>query len=378
MDMQLLYSNCVEQEFFFNLFSVSNCKTSIHEYFSHASAPLITSDSTGFVWVAVLQSGEENKQVPVIHMLGPMFTSTMTLQYLNQHIHKLHPSMNLESRLMRSIQLIPEISYDIASRYATLLHYCVNGISIQPAEVELWSERTEQVENISWGTSGWHGDVTLEQRFSKSISEGRYVDLKSVYNGTLGNIGGGDPLRQAKNMFIVFVVICSRAAIKGGISVEGSLSLSDYFIQRAEAEKTVSAVEALGTEMYRTYIQRVQKSQNNRQYSPLVRACAEYVETHVFERIQLKDIASSVGYTKHYISHKYKEETGNNLFDFINETKIEYAKELLQTSTISISELSDRLGFASPSYFSSIFKKFAGMSPIDYQKNVNVISPDVS
>ena len=48
---------------------------------------------------------------------------------------------------------------------------------------------------------------------------------------------------------------------------------------------------------------------------------------------------------------------------------MELAKRLLKESPISVSELSDRLAFASPSYFSSLFRKFAGMSPVEYQNS---------
>lgn len=302
----------------------------------------------------------------------------MTLeQYLEHHMHKLHLSTNIANRLWRFVRSIPAISSEMASCYAAMLHFCVNGTAVRPAEVEIWNERAEQTEDIDWGTSEWHGDWTAEQQFFKSISEGRLVDLRSITTGTIGNIGGGDPLRQVKNQLIVFAVICSRAAISGGVSVEGSLSLSDYFIQSAEAANTISAVEDLGMEMYRTYIQRVRKAQENSEYSPLVRACTEYVETHIFERIQLKDMAASVGYTAHYISRKFKKETGGSLFEYINRQKIELARTLLHTSTISISELSEHLAFASPSYFTSVFKKNVGMTPAEYQNKNLTASTDV-
>ncbi len=366
-NMQLLYSNCPEQEFFFNLFTVSLCSTKISEHFSHSTAPLIASDSTGFVWIAVLQDSHENEQIPVIHMIGPVFTSTMTEQYLNKHMQRLKLSSDISNRLWRFIRDVPAITSNMASCYASMLHFCVNQSTVRPAEVELWNKSTEYAEDVAWGDSQWHGDWTAEQRFVKSISEGRLEDLRNITTGTIGNIGGGDPLRQAKNELIVFAVICSRAAIVGGVSVEGALSLSDYFIQSAEAAKTVTAVEAVGMEMYNTYIQRVRKAKANNVFSPLVRSCADYVETHIFERIILKDMASQIGYSEHYISHKFKSETGNSLFDFINRQKVELAKTILKTKPVSVAELSERLAYSSPSYFSSVFKKHTGMSPAEYQ-----------
>ena len=61
-------------------------------------------------------------------------------------------------------------------------------------------------------------------------------------------------------------------------------------------------------------------------------------------------------------------ETGLPINQYIQRQKIERAKELLRVPKLSISDVSERLAFSSPSYFSLIFRKFVGMSPGDYQQ----------
>ncbi len=369
-DGLLLYSNCPEQEFFYELLSVSRCRNEILQHFSAEERPLIVSDRIGFVWICALQKEQEGEHGAVIHLMGPVFTSSMTEQYIQNHARRMQLSPEMQDWLWRFLKDVPAISLDMASSYTSMLHYTVTEEGISPAGIRIWNEAAEEAENpenAEWGSADWHGDWTAERQFFDSISQGRYVDLNRITTGKIGNIGGGDPLRQAKNQLIIFSVLCSRASIIGGVSVEGALALSDFYISRAEAASTVPAVEAVGMEMYRMYIQRVQKAKENSGYSPLIRACSEYVETHIFERIRLADMAGSIGYTESYISRQYKKETGESLFDYINRRKVELAKRLLKESPISVSELSDRLAFASPSYFSSLFRKFEGMSPVEYQ-----------
>ncbi len=366
-DMQLVYSNCPEQEFFYNLFLVSRCSTAIQTHFAHDRLPLLVSDRTGFVWIAVC-SATESESPSLIYMLGPIFTSEMTETHLRQLCRKMHLTSETTERLWQFVKEVPTISSSTAFSYAGMLHYCVTGCAVTSDEIELQIERIDRSEDVAWGDVSWHGSWVTEQRLFKSIMEGRLEDFSKINTGNIGNMGGDDPLRQAKNEIIVFAVLCSRAAILGGVSVEGALSLSDYFIQMAEAADTVPEVMNIGGEMQKTYVQRVQKAKAHSNFSPLVRACVEYVDTHIFEKISLNAMAQEVGYNENYISRKFKGETGQSLFDYVNQQKIQMAKVILTDKKLSIAEISDRLAFSNPSYFSSVFKKQVGMSPAEYQQ----------
>ena len=366
-DMQLLYSNCPEQEFFYNLFLVSSCRTAIQSHFASFRSPLLVSDRAGFVWIAVCASAAPDKTT-LIYLLGPVFTSDMTEKHIHQLCRKLHLTPETTERLWRFVREVPTISSNTASCYASMLHYCVNDSSVTLDEIEVQSERIDHAEEVIWGDTNWHGSWVTEQRLFKSIMEGRLEDFSKIDTGNIGNIGGGDPLRQAKNEIIVFSVLCSRAAILGGVSAEGALNLSDYFIQLVEAADSVPEIMNIGAEMHQAYVQRVQKAKANNDLSALAQACIDYVDTHIFERISLKSMAQELGYNEHYISRKFKSETNQSLFDHINYQKVELSKIFLKDAKLSVAEISDRLAFSSPSYFSSVFKKQAGMSPAEYQQ----------
>lgn len=367
-DMQMLYSNCPEPEFFFNLFLVSSCCTAAQAHIAHSRSPLLVSDRTGFVWAIVCGPAETDK-CPLTYLLGPMFTTETTKTHLRQLCRKMHLSVETTERLWKFIGEVPAVSTSIATCYATALHYCVTGSAVPADEVEVQIERIDHSEDAVWGDVSWHGTWVSEQRLFKSIMEGRYEDASKFTTGNSGNIGGGDALRQAKNEIIVFAVLCSRAAILGGVSVEGALSLSDYFIQLVEATDAVSELINIGAEMHQTYIQRVRRAKANSDRSPLVRACMGYVDTHILDKISLNAMAREVGYNEHYISRKFKSETGESLFDYINQQKVQLSKVFLKDEILSIAEISDRLSFSSPSYFSSVFKKQTGISPAEYQQS---------
>lgn len=99
----------------------------------------------------------------------------------------------------------------------------------------------------------------------------------------------------------------------------------------------------------------------------IVEAAKEYVRENYGEKLTLAAIASKIGISQGYLSSVFKKQTGGNLNDYINQMKIEKAKELLEKHEYMMYEISDMLGFETPYYFSKVFKKLTGITPSEYE-----------
>ena len=361
-DMQLQGSNCPEESFVSELFLQSSSAAAIRSHFQKERAPLFVADRTGLVWMTAFHED-------TVHVLGPVFTSELTENHLRGLCRQMSLAPVAMERIWHFIKTIPTISSYMASCYTAMLHYGITNEPILWNAVKVQTERAEHDDSV-WGDVNWHGTWIAEQRVFESIRNARQVDLSKLTNGRIGNIGGGDPLRQVKNMFIAFAMLCSRAAIFGGVSPESAMNLSDRFMAEVESAETVQKVTALMPEMYRTFIRRVQKAKADQAYSLLVRACMDYVELHGSERITLAAVAQEVGYNEHYICRRFKAETGKSLIDYIRQQKIRAAEVLLTNPVLSVAEIGDRLGFSSQSYFSAVFKKQTGVGPTEYRQTL--------
>lgn len=80
------------------------------------------------------------------------------------------------------------------------------------------------------------------------------------------------------------------------------------------------------------------------------------------------NLQSSAGYSEYYFSRKFKQEMGCTLTEYIMREKIDSAKVLLSSTSMSIMEISIELSFNSRSYFSDTFQKNTGISPGEYRK----------
>ena len=101
--------------------------------------------------------------------------------------------------------------------------------------------------------------------------------------------------------------------------------------------------------------------------SPHVKNILHFIEDNLLSPISLEDISNHLHLSKEYTASIFKKEMKKTVMDFVNERKMLYAKELLQTVNISVSELSEMLGFESYGYFSRVFKKYYAISPSKYK-----------
>lgn len=101
-----------------------------------------------------------------------------------------------------------------------------------------------------------------------------------------------------------------------------------------------------------------------------IRKVCDYIEENYNKQIQLDDIAEHCGYSRYHLSHLFSDAAGFTVFSYLLEVRMKKAKELLRGSNLSIKEISGVIGFSDQNYFSNVFKKQTGLSPMDFRKNL--------
>ncbi len=94
----------------------------------------------------------------------------------------------------------------------------------------------------------------------------------------------------------------------------------------------------------------------------------EYIQNNIHEDISLVALGELVYFSPSYLSRIFKKSTGMNLKTYINEVRLNKAKELLKNQGMRIQDVSEALGFISPPYFTRFFKNETGTSPQEYRK----------
>lgn len=99
-----------------------------------------------------------------------------------------------------------------------------------------------------------------------------------------------------------------------------------------------------------------------------IQQAIKYINANFAENITLKDVASVLHMEETYFSKKFKQLTGLGFKEFLIQTRIKKAEELLAYTDFGIAQISEKCGFASSNYFGDAFKRINGMSPRQYRK----------
>lgn len=94
----------------------------------------------------------------------------------------------------------------------------------------------------------------------------------------------------------------------------------------------------------------------------------EYINKNIEKNLSLDIISNELHVNKYYLCHSFKKASGMTVFEYITFVRISKAKQLLLKTTKSISEISLEVGFDNFAYFSKTFKKYEGITPMQYRK----------
>ncbi len=115
-----------------------------------------------------------------------------------------------------------------------------------------------------------------------------------------------------------------------------------------------------------------QPSAHRRNESYKVNQCRRLVSEHLANsQLSVKWLARIINCAPDYLSNIFHNETGITLTAYINDKRIDFAKELLENSSLNIAEISQACGYQDPGYMTRQFKKRFSESPRDYRSKTH-------
>ncbi|WP_455501367.1 helix-turn-helix domain-containing protein [Gemmiger sp.] len=372
-DGTLLKSNCPDEAFLSGAFDLFGCKRRMLEYGREHTTPVGLGTALGMIWAAAFE--KEDGALKRAWVIGPVFYQDVSLRGIEQGLQyygRLETSIAWTMQLYEVIKKVPVLQSTILNRYTLMLHYCLTGEHLTISDIN--NQPLPEVANAAQAPDHDRHKVYMAERAMLQMVRTGDLNYKQALSASFGISAGvpvhsDDALRQSKTSIIVFISLVCRAAIEGGLSPEEAYALGDDYIQTTESAKTLDDLNPLPMMMYDDFIRRVHKCRTNPKLSMQVQKCVDYIEMHLEEKIRAADLATLVGYTEYYLTHKFKEETGLSVTDYAKFAKIERAKVLLKSTDMTVQDIAASLAFNTRNYFSRIFQEVTGQTPMEYRED---------
>ena len=97
-----------------------------------------------------------------------------------------------------------------------------------------------------------------------------------------------------------------------------------------------------------------------------------YIDCNIDQPLRVSELAAEFGYSENYFSAMFKKVVNCSPTHYIAIKRVEKAKVMLLSSSMSVTEVSQHLGYDNLHYFSRVFKKITGISPINYSSRYTV------
>ena len=135
-----------------------------------------------------------------------------------------------------------------------------------------------------------------------------------------------------------------------------------------DGQKSSARLSAPLEEVHRRLLETI-SSQSEESSADTFSQLVYYVEAHLDEPLLLKEVAAQFYLTPNYVSTLFRERLDTTYSEYLSHLRVEKAKKLLRNTSKSVEDIAQFCGYADSRYFSRVFRKQLGLSPLQYRKS---------
>ncbi len=143
------------------------------------------------------------------------------------------------------------------------------------------------------------------------------------------------------------------------------LQITDYILKSVNYEEFGSCIDRLKISLYNNEVKEKPVVKKER----VITGITKYMQEHLSEDVSLHILSEEFHLNSQYISQLFKNEIGVNFLTYLTNIRMEHAKKLLLSTSLSIAEVSEQSGYGDYRVFTKVFKKSEGITPSQYRRD---------
>ena len=145
------------------------------------------------------------------------------------------------------------------------------------------------------------------------------------------------------------------------------LQITDYILKPVNYEEFGTCIDNLKISLFR---QRVSgAAEPEKQEERTITGITRYLQEHLADEMSLSVLAEEFHLNPQYVSQLFKNEIGVNFLSYLTNIRMEKAKKLLLSTSLSVAEVAEKTGYGDYRVFTKVFKKSEGITPSQYRRD---------
>lgn len=210
----------------------------------------------------------------------------------------------------------------------------------------------------------------LEAELMEAIRQGNSIHAITYTNALLERAmqqHAAPPLREVKNELLGMNMFLRLAAQSAQIPANLVDTVYLSLMRTCEELGSIHKVNIFTHRMVQDYCRLVRRHAQ-RDHSATICKTLDLIDMDLTADLSLRSLARQVNVNASYLSAQFRKEVGQSLTDYVNGKRVELACYLLRTTNLQIKWIVERIGVSDVYYFSRLFKKHMGVSPLKYRE----------
>lgn len=217
--------------------------------------------------------------------------------------------------------------------------------------------------------------VQAMQRLTAAIRQGNGAEVEALVRDALRRVVEENlSLEAAECICFDLVNTILKTLMELDMEIHDALGGKLEKLSVSEFE-TIEELEDLAIDICRTVCAEIRNRKESKNMMLLDRM-KRYIHDHYAEEsLHLERIAAHFGLSASYATRFFKDQTGIPLMRYVDQLRMERAKQLLLTTDLHLKEIVGEIGYLDPNHFIRKFKKYEGVTPIHYRRLIKGKSP---
>lgn len=272
-----------------------------------------------------------------------------------------HRNLSVSAAVGRQAGRLDELHYSMVSAETELQRrrYEGAGVLIEPADHRAQTPVVENVERT---------DVCDFARFAHAVVETDTVTAQQVVRCLFLHLEKEcvSDLRLVETRIWSFIEQVSSQLTLHGIPADFARRQLYAAFQRSLSWPTYAIVaDAMDVEV-KNFLEATEGYRRDPRNASIMDA-VRFIRANPAEDISLEQLAERAQMSNSYFSRLFKHVVGERFKDYLINSRLEHAKQLLSHTSDKVYEIADSVGFRDHHYFSDVFKRKVGVTPLEYR-----------